>query len=181
IAAIGWRRRTDPTTLILSGFVVSFALGSISSLLMLLNQQYLASMFIWGAGSLVEDGWSGVEQLALRFAAGAIVTAALARPLLIIGFGDQQAKSLGLMKLMKPLLLAIAVLLSASVAAAVGIIGFVGLAAPHLARVSARKNLASALSPRRWRAPPWCSSSTNSSSACRPTRLQICRLAPSPP
>ncbi|RWA63428.1 Fe(3+)-hydroxamate ABC transporter permease FhuB [Mesorhizobium sp.] len=141
IAAIGWRRRADPTTLILSGFVVSFALGSISSLLMLLNQQYLASMFIWGAGSLVEDGWSGVEQLALRFAAGAIVTAALARPLLIIGFGDQQAKSLGLTKLLKPLLLATAVLLSASVAAAVGIIGFVGLAAPHLARVLGAEKL----------------------------------------
>lgn len=141
IAAIGWRWRTDPTTLILAGFVVSFALGSISSLLMLLNQQYLASMFIWGAGSLVEDGWSGVEQLTLRVAAGAIATAALARPLLILGFGDQQAKSLGLTKLLKPLLLAIAVLLSASVAAAVGIIGFVGLAAPHLARVLGAEKL----------------------------------------
>ncbi|TIU20032.1 MAG: Fe(3+)-hydroxamate ABC transporter permease FhuB, partial [Mesorhizobium sp.] len=107
----------DPTTLILSGFVVSFALGSISSLLMLLNQQYLASMFIWGAGSLVEDGWSGVEQLALRVATGAIATMALVRPLLILGFGDQQAKSLGLTTLLKPLLVAIAVLLSPSFSA----------------------------------------------------------------
>ncbi|TIV71709.1 MAG: Fe(3+)-hydroxamate ABC transporter permease FhuB, partial [Mesorhizobium sp.] len=95
---------------------------------MLLNQQYLASMFIWGAGSLVQDGWTSVEQLAVRVAIGATVTAALARPLLILGFGDQQAKSLGLTRLLKPLLLATAVLLSASVAAAVGIIGFVGLA-----------------------------------------------------
>lgn len=141
IAAVGWRWRADPTTLILAGFVVSFALGSISSLLMLLNQQYLASMFIWGAGSLVEDGWTGVEQLALRVAVGATVTAALARPLLILGFGDQQAKSLGLTRLLKPLLLATAVLLSASVAAAVGIIGFVGLAAPHLARVLGAEKL----------------------------------------
>ncbi|RWD59784.1 MAG: Fe(3+)-hydroxamate ABC transporter permease FhuB, partial [Mesorhizobium sp.] len=31
IAAVGWRGRADPTTLILAGFVVSFALGSISS------------------------------------------------------------------------------------------------------------------------------------------------------
>lgn len=141
IAGVGWRWRADPTTLILTGFVVSFALGSISSLLMLLNQQYLASMFIWGAGSLVVDGWSDVGQLALRVAIGAIVVAALARPLLIIGFGDQQAKSLGLTKLLKPLLLATAVLLSASVAATVGIIGFIGLAAPHLARVLGAEKL----------------------------------------
>lgn len=141
IAAVGWRGRADPTTLILAGFVVSFALGSISSLLMLLNQQYLASMFIWGAGSLVQDGWTSVEQLAVRVAIGATVTAALARPLLILGFGDQQAKSLGLTRLLKPLLLATAVLLSASVAAAVGIIGFVGLAAPHLARVLGAEKL----------------------------------------
>jgi iron complex transport system permease protein len=140
IAAVGWRSR-DPTTLILTGFIVSFALGSISSLLMLLNQQYLASMFIWGAGSLVVDGWTNVGQLALRVAAGAIVVTMQARPLLIIGFGEQQAKSLGLTKLLKPLLLATAVLLSASVAAAVGIIGFVGLAAPHLARVLGAEKL----------------------------------------
>jgi iron complex transport system permease protein len=144
IAAVGWRSR-DPTTLILTGFVVSFALGSISSLLMLLNQQYLASMFIWGAGSLVEDGWSGVEQLALRVAICAALVAALARPLLILGFGDQQAKSLGLTQLLKPLLLATAVLLSASVAAAVGFIGFVGLAAPHLARVLGAEKLSERL------------------------------------
>ena len=141
IAGVGWRWRADPTTLILTGFVVSFALGSISSLFMLLNQQYLASMFIWGAGSLVVDGWTGVEQLALRVALGAIVVAALARPLLIIGFGEQQAKSLGLTTFLKPLLLATAVLLSASVAATVGIIGFVGLAAPHLARVLGAEKL----------------------------------------
>ncbi|MEZ2329573.1 Fe(3+)-hydroxamate ABC transporter permease FhuB [Mesorhizobium sp. RCC_202] len=144
IAAVGWRSR-DPTTLILTGFVVSFALGSISGLLMLLNQQYLDSMFIWGAGSLVVDGWTDVAQLALRVALGAIGVAALGRPLLILGFGEQQAKSLGLTKLLKPLLLATAVLLSASVAAAVGIIGFVGLAAPHLARVLGAEKLSERL------------------------------------
>jgi iron complex transport system permease protein len=146
IAAVAWRRRTDPMSLILSGLIISFALGSISSLLMLLNQQYLSSMFIWGAGSLVQDGWSGVQSLAIRVFIGAVVAGSLARPLLILGFGDQSASSLGVsLRLVRPLLLATAVLLSASVVAVVGVIGFVGLAAPHLARVAGAERLGSRL------------------------------------
>ena len=146
IAAIGWRRRAEPMTLILTGFVVSFSLGSISSLLMLLHQEYLTSMFIWGAGSLVQDGWSGVSFLAIRFFACALIAVLLVRPLLILGFGDQSATSLGVsLSFVRPSLLGAAVLLSASVVAVVGVIGFVGLAAPHLARLAGAEKLGARL------------------------------------
>jgi ABC-type Fe3+-siderophore transport system permease subunit len=146
IAAVAWRRRGDPITLILVGFIVSFALGSIASLLMLLHQEYLTSLLIWGAGSLAQDDWDGVLALGLRLAGCALLTALMVRPLLILGFGDQSARSLGVsLRFVRPLLLAMAIGLSASVVAFVGVIGFVGLAAPHLARVAGAERLASRL------------------------------------
>lgn len=146
IAAIAWRRREDPMTLILTGFVANFALGSVAMLMLMLNQEYLSSLFIWGAGSLAQSGWDGVSFLAPRLLVCGIVVALMVKPLLILGFGDQSARSLGVsLGLVRPLLLAIAVFLSASVVATVGVIGFVGLAAPHIARLAGAERLGARL------------------------------------
>lgn len=124
IALIARRYRGDPLTLILTGFVVSFALGAVSSLLMLLNQEYLTSLFIWGAGSLAQDDWSSVGFLVPRLAACILIVALLSRALLLLG---------------------VAVFLSASVVASVGVIAFISLAAPHLARLAGAERLSSRL------------------------------------
>ncbi|MCV3241762.1 Fe(3+)-hydroxamate ABC transporter permease FhuB [Mesorhizobium sp. ZC-5] len=136
IALLGTRRRSSTLTLILAGFIASFALGAVASLLVLLNQEYMTSLLIWGAGSLVQTDWEGVWTLGICLLPAIAIVAVLGRSLLIIGLGDQAAGNLGVsLRFAKPLLLALAVLLSASVVAVVGVIGFVGLAAPHLARV----------------------------------------------
>lgn len=136
IALLGMRRKSSTLTLILAGFIASFAIGAIASLLVLLNQQYMTSLLIWGAGSLVQTDWSGAWTLGVCLLPAVALVAFLGRPLLIIGFGDQAAGNLGVsLRFVKPVLLALAVLLSASVVAVAGVIGFVGLAAPHLARV----------------------------------------------
>ncbi|AZN72637.1 Fe(3+)-hydroxamate ABC transporter permease FhuB [Georhizobium profundi] len=146
IALIARRYRGDPLTLILTGFVVSFALGAVSSLLMLLNQEYLTSLFIWGAGSLAQDDWSSVGFLVPRLAACILIVALLSRALLLLGFGDDAARGLGVsLKFARPLLLGVAVFLSASVVASVGVIAFISLAAPHLARLAGAERLSSRL------------------------------------
>lgn len=146
IALVVRRRDPGPVSLILTGFIVSFTFGSIASLMMMLNQDYLTSLLIWGAGSLVQTDWTAVEMLAPTFVAAVVVVAILARPLLILGFGDHAAGSLGVsLRVARPMLIATAVLLSAGVVAAVGVIGFVGLAAPHLARVLGAQKLGARL------------------------------------
>lgn len=146
IALIARRHRGDPLTLILTGFVVSFALGAVSSLLMLLNQEYLTSLFIWGAGSLAQDDWSSVEFLVPRLAVCVLIVALLSRALLLLGFGDDAARGLGVsLKFARPLLLGVAVFLSASVVASVGVIAFISLAAPHMARLAGAERLSSRL------------------------------------
>ena len=124
----------SPLTLLLAGMMTSFAVGSGSVVLSLFNHEYLRSAFIWASGSLVQNGYSNVQALALRLLLFAPILVLMIRPLTILALSDAQASSLGLsVNHFRILLLALATDLAASVTARVGVIAFVGLAAPNLA------------------------------------------------
>ena len=57
VFALVSRRDFSPVTLVLGGLVVSLYCGAAATLLVLLNDRYLASLFIWGAGSLSQQSW----------------------------------------------------------------------------------------------------------------------------
>ncbi|MGX5736745.1 Fe(3+)-hydroxamate ABC transporter permease FhuB [Bosea thiooxidans] len=135
VLGLSWRQRLDPMTVVLSGMVVSLICAAASAVVILARGEYVLSLFIWGAGSLNQQSWDAALALAPRLALSAIVAAALLRPLALLGLDDDMARSLGLaLHAARFAVLAIAVWLAASVTAAVGVIGFVGLAAPALAR-----------------------------------------------
>ena len=125
----------SPLTLVISGMVVSFLCGSVSGMLVLLHTQYLSSLFIWSAGSLVQTDWRVVEALAVGTLSVIAVTALLLRPLSVLTLEDEAARSLGIpVSAIRLTTLALAVALAAFVVSAVGVIGFIGLAAPAMAR-----------------------------------------------
>lgn len=135
VLGLSWRQRLDPMTVILSGMVVSLICAAASAVVILARGEYVLSLFIWGAGSLNQQSWDAALALAPRLALSAIAAALLLRPLALLGLDDDMARSLGLaLHAARLAVLAIAVWLAASVTAAVGVIGFVGLAAPALAR-----------------------------------------------
>ena len=49
---LGARRGFAPVSLVLSGLIVSLWCAAVASILILTNERYLASLFIWGSGSL---------------------------------------------------------------------------------------------------------------------------------
>ncbi|WP_267549079.1 Fe(3+)-hydroxamate ABC transporter permease FhuB [Rhizobium rhizogenes] len=135
VLALSWRRGLDPVTVALCGMMVTLVASALSVTIVLARGEYAMSIFIWGAGALNQQSWDGVITLAPRLAIGFIAAAVLIRPLAIMSLDDTSAKSLGLgLHSTRFAILALAVWLSASVTAEVGIIGFLGLAAPHLAR-----------------------------------------------
>lgn len=135
VLALSWRRGLDPVTVALSGMIVSLIAASLSVMLILARGEYAMSIHIWGAGALNQQDWSGVTSLAPRLAAGIIAAALLLRPLNVLALDDSSAKSLGVaLHGVRFSILVLAVWLSASVTATVGIIGFLGLAAPAMAR-----------------------------------------------
>ena len=137
VLAIGWKRGLEPVMVVLSGMTVSLMASALSAAMVLANGEYVLSLFIWGAGSLHQQGWDASVTLAVRLAIGTGAALVLLRPLAILALDDASAKSLGLaLTSVRLLLIAVAVWLAASVTAEVGIIGFVGLAAPAFARLS---------------------------------------------
>jgi len=135
VLGLSWRRGLDPMTVVLSGMVVSLVAAAASATVILAKGEYVLSLFIWGAGSLNQQSWDAALALGPRLMLSAVAAALLLRPLTLLGLDEEMARGLGLaLHTTRLAVLAIAVWLAASVTAEVGVIGFVGLAAPALAR-----------------------------------------------
>lgn len=137
VLSLTWRRGLEPVSVVLAGMMVALTASSISAALILANGDYLFALFIWGGGSLVQQDWGPAIALSVRLAVGAGAALLLLRPLTILGLDDASARSLGIARHgSRFLLIALAVWMATSVVAEVGVIGFVGLAAPALATLS---------------------------------------------
>lgn len=135
VLGLSWRRRLDPMTVVLSGMVVSLVAAAASATVILAKGEYVLSLFIWGAGSLNQQSWDAAIALGPHLVLSVLAAALLLRPLALLGLDEDMARSLGLaLHATRFAILGIAVWLAASVTAEVGVIGFVGLAAPALAR-----------------------------------------------
>jgi len=137
VLALGWRRGLDPVTVVLAGMMISLTAGALSAALILAKGEYVMSLFIWGAGALNQQNWDAAITIAIRLGLGALATLFLMRPLAILGLDDAGARSLGIGLLAtRVAVMVVAVWLAATVTAEVGLIGFVGLAAPAFSRLA---------------------------------------------
>ena len=129
---------TTPTRLALAGMAITLGLGSITSTLILFNEYTITGLYFWGSGSLIQRNWMALDNTwywVVLIGVGA--TLFLAKALDILGLGDEVATSLGqnvrTIRLVATLAGVMAAAFSVSIA---GSIGFVGLVAPHLVRLS---------------------------------------------
>ncbi|MBK0022483.1 Fe(3+)-hydroxamate ABC transporter permease FhuB [Brucella pseudogrignonensis] len=137
VAALAVRRDFSPTTLLLTGMVVSFVASALSVILALLNHDYLRAVFIWASGSMLQNDFSTAIALFWRVLFFVPLLMFLVRPLTVAGLDDRAARSLGLpINAVRMLALCLATALCALVVARLGVIAFIGLAAPHVARLS---------------------------------------------
>lgn len=135
VLAISLGRRLSPLAVVLAGLVVGLACGAAGGMITLFDHQYLTALLLWQAGNLAQNGWHDALILAVLVTAGGAGAGALARALAMLDLGDEGARSLGLPLLpLRLAILGLAVALAAGSAAAAGVIGFVGLMAPAIAR-----------------------------------------------
>ncbi|WP_136649586.1 Fe(3+)-hydroxamate ABC transporter permease FhuB [Paracoccus aeridis] len=150
VMAVGARRGFAPVTVVIAGMLVGMTASAVATAFTLAQGEYLLSLVIWNGGSLVQQDWSGVRALALVLAGGAVGAALLARPLRVLSLGAAGAAGLGLnVALVRLAAMALAVAMAAAVSAELGLIGFVGLAAPALARTLGARRMEDVL----WLAP----------------------------
>jgi iron complex transport system permease protein len=132
IAAVG---RMPPVALLLAGTVVSTVLGAGVWLLMALADQHLHQIVGWLMGGLAGKSWDTAAAACPPILSGTLFLCLLGRPLDALCCGEDLARSLGLrVGAVTAVVLAAAGLTVATAVAAGGVIGFVGLVAPHLAR-----------------------------------------------
>jgi len=121
--------------LLLTGVVVAAGWGAvISFLLTLSSQQQMQGMLFWLMGDLaqVKQATTAYFVLPLTF----LASWAIARPLNLLGHGEQQAVALGEnIKLLRIMIFILAAAMTAAAVSMAGSIGFVGLIIPHSLRL----------------------------------------------
>jgi iron complex transport system permease protein len=122
-------------SLLLSGIVVAFLLSAVTSLLLLTRPDIWREMQTFLLGSTGFVSWSSAGLLAAVFCVCVVPAVLLARGLDALTLGEETAQSLGLsLPMLRLTLLGVVSLGTATAVGQVGIVGFVGLVAPHLVR-----------------------------------------------
>ncbi|MEK2163502.1 Fe(3+)-hydroxamate ABC transporter permease FhuB [Vibrio parahaemolyticus] len=135
IISIAGVRNMTGLPLVVSGMVINILLGSIATALIILNAQFAQNIFMWGAGDLSQYSWDWFEWLLPRSTVAIVILLVAPRILTLMKLGQEGAAARGLAVL--PAFGALMVmgiwLVSASITA-VGIISFIGLLTPNIAR-----------------------------------------------
>ena len=133
IAALG--RSGSLVHLLLVGAAASSFLSSLVWLALATKDQNAMQLLAWLMGNIAGKGWVGVTAALPYCAAGIALLALAARPLDALAGGDEVARGLGLpVRAATAWIVGAASLATAGAVAAGGIIGFVGMIAPHVAR-----------------------------------------------
>lgn len=123
--------------LILAGVALNALLGSVLGFVLYsASDSALRSMTFWTLGGCGGANWLQNGVLAVFFLAGAVVLGRHARALDALQLGEVQAADLGVSihRVRGEIIVASALLVGAATAFA-GVIGFIGLVAPHMARL----------------------------------------------
>lgn len=133
IGSIGDNR--SPLSLLLAGVALSSMINALVSLLMYMHDEKVVVILAWLMGSLTGNDWRGVLTTSIGALIGFAILLSLSRPLDVFLLGDLTSQSLGLDLIrFRVLVVTGSSIATAAAVAAAGIIGFVGLIAPHIAR-----------------------------------------------
>jgi iron complex transport system permease protein len=130
-------RLSDPQSLILFGVALSALGGAATALVFNLSPSPVATAEVlsWLLGSLANRDWPDLATALAPSTAGVALCLYASRGLRMLTLGDEAAAMSGLsMSRLRGAAVAGAALLTGSAVAQAGVIGFVGLAAPHLVR-----------------------------------------------
>lgn len=130
-----WRRGIEPVRLILAGVALASLLGALSTVLLLLNSERAAEIIGFTVGDFSGRGWREFRLGAPWLIGGLVLAPFFIRSLNLLRLGDEAATSLGMsVEAVRFRLLALASLLAAAAVGVAGLLGFVGLVAPHCVR-----------------------------------------------
>jgi iron complex transport system permease protein len=132
-------RGIGTSRLVLAGSALMLALHSLTMVLIILFEEETKGLYAWGAGSLSQSDSTAVSQMAPWVVVAAVALILMASRFDVLALGDDTATLLGLkVRRTKVSALVLTVLLSAAAVTIAGPVGFVGLCAPAMVRLTSR-------------------------------------------
>ncbi len=130
-------RRATPTMMILCGISLMYLFNAMTQLFMLVaDPEDLATVYKWTVGTLDSIDMGELVLVLIVAVAGSLYVQYMANRLNVMGIGDDSAKTLGVdVDRQRLIMLLVITLVAASVVSFTGVIGFVGLVSPHIARL----------------------------------------------
>lgn len=136
VYSLAWKNGIKPVRIILAGVAVNAILGGGTSLLSILYSDRIQGVLLWVNGSISGKTWSDVKVLSIYSAIGITMAMFCIRKANILQLGDEMSSNLGVdTNKYRVLISLVAVFLAAVSTALVGVVGFVGLIVPHIARL----------------------------------------------
>ncbi|MEV8314547.1 iron ABC transporter permease [Streptomyces sp. NPDC059900] len=128
-------RSAGTVRLVLAGSALALGLNAITDALLLLFPERTEGLYQWGQGSISQNGFDGVSQMAPVIVAALVGLLLIARRIDALALGDDAAHGLGIpVRGTRITSVVLASLLAAATVTLAGPIAFVGLCAPALVR-----------------------------------------------
>jgi len=127
---------SSPSTLILIGTAISYFFNALVTYVMVISDaDALQDAFTWQIGAVSDIHWGDLPLMLIVVSISSILILLVSNKLNLMMMGDDSAKTLGLdVDNFRTLCLVLISVLIASIISFTGIIGFVGLIAPHITR-----------------------------------------------
>lgn len=137
VVGVAMRRgRLEMLSLLLAGVAVSYTLAAVTAFVMVFFRQTMEQVVFWMMGGLQAASWGYVWVVGAMLVVGLAIPLLYTRELNLMLLGDERAGQLGVnVERFKLVVLAAASLLVAAAVSVSGLIGFVGLMTPHMARL----------------------------------------------
>lgn len=139
MARLGGGGQIRPVTLLLAGTAINAVMSAVTSFLLFLakSPESIAAVYNWQMGSIAVAQWSSIKLPLCGTALGLVVFTAFGHRFNQLMMGDEDALSMGVnVKRLRTVMFAVCSLIVACMVSITGIIGFVGLIVPHVARMS---------------------------------------------
>ena len=127
----------SPTTMVMAGIAVMYIFNAMTTMIKLwVDSDTLANIFVWSVGSIEIGSWDNIGIMFVFVLLASIAMMVMSRRLNVLSAGDEIARSIGVdANRMRILALLVVSFITAGIVSFTGLIGFVGLVCPHIARI----------------------------------------------
>ncbi len=134
LSAVG--NKLHSTTLLLAGVCINFLFSAIISILMFIDQEDMHKIYFWTMGSLSGAKFTDCLTVGVMVLLSICTLILYSKRMNVLLLGSLQANSLGIdAQRTKKIILFVATLCCSVIVSVCGVIGFVGLVSPHIARL----------------------------------------------